>query len=186
MGRMFALSILHGGTGPFFLSPSVVDYLFGGVGAVKPTIDEVPDDIIQQKIRKARKLFCVYNYFLLIKLADSSDEDEFQTLLGSDSYDFRYDCGVTKSASKCNLSEKEKIVNALCLHYTILTSLAELEQLRRGLSIQKFDSLMKSHPQLIRQAFLPPESSITSVYLQDLLQPIFQVLTVTSELLKKD
>ena len=102
---------------------------------------------------------------MLIKLADSSDEDEFQALFDSDSYNFRYDNGVAKSASKINLSDKEKILNVLCLHYTILTSLAELEQLRRGLSIQKFDSLMKSHPQLIRQAFLPLESSITSVYL---------------------
>ena len=60
---MFALSIIHGGTGPFFLTTSVVDYLFGGVGAVKPTIDEVPDDIIQQKIRKVRNYLCVQLLF---------------------------------------------------------------------------------------------------------------------------
>ena len=36
----------------------------------------------------------------------------------------------------------------MCLHYVILVSLAELEQLRRGLAIQKFNSLMLSQKQL--------------------------------------
>ena len=56
----------------------------------------------------------------------------------------------------------------MCLHYSVLVSLAELEQLRRGLAVQKFDSLMESFPQLIRKAFQPSQCKITSVYIQDL------------------
>ena len=50
--RMIALSILHGGPGPVFFAPVIVDYLFGGISAVKPSVDDVPYDDLQLKIRK--------------------------------------------------------------------------------------------------------------------------------------
>ena len=49
---MIALSILHGGPGPIFFAPVIVDYLFGGMATVHPTVDEVPDDVIHSKIIK--------------------------------------------------------------------------------------------------------------------------------------
>ena len=52
VGRMIALSILHGGPGPVFFAPVIVDYLFGGISAVKPSVDDVPDEDLQLKIRK--------------------------------------------------------------------------------------------------------------------------------------
>lgn len=42
--------ILHGGPGPIFFSPVVVDYLFGGMSAVKPTVDDVPNESLRLKI----------------------------------------------------------------------------------------------------------------------------------------
>ena len=84
----------------------------------------------------------------------------------SDEYDFRFSCGITKPTAR--FSDKQQIVNAMCLHYSVLVSLAELEQLRRGLAIQKFNSLMDSYPQLLRKAFQPPQCKITSEYIQDL------------------
>ena len=52
IGRIIALSILHGGPGPTFFAPIVVDYLFGGFSAVKPCIEDVPDNELQSKINK--------------------------------------------------------------------------------------------------------------------------------------
>ena len=52
VGKIIALSVLHGGPGPIFFASVVVDYLFGGMAAVHPTVDEVPDDIVRSKIRK--------------------------------------------------------------------------------------------------------------------------------------
>lgn len=49
---MIALSILHGSPGPVFFAPVIVDYLFGGISAVKPSVDDVPDEDLQLKIRK--------------------------------------------------------------------------------------------------------------------------------------
>lgn len=52
IGKIIALSILHGGPGPVFFSPVIVDYLFGGMLAVKPSIDDIPDESLQSKIKK--------------------------------------------------------------------------------------------------------------------------------------
>ena len=54
----------------------------------------------------------------------------------------------------------------MCLHYSVLISLAELEQLRRGLDIQKFNLLMESSHKAIRKAFVPPEIKVTSDFLR--------------------
>ena len=61
----------------------------------------------------------------------------------------------------------------MCLHYSILVSLAELEQLRRGLAIQRFDTLMESYPHLLRRAFEPFDQAVSSEYIQDLFVPEF-------------
>ena len=49
---MITLSILHGGPGPVFFAPVIVDYLFGGISAVKPCIEDVPNEALQLKIKK--------------------------------------------------------------------------------------------------------------------------------------
>ena len=75
---------------------------------------------------------------------------------------------MSKATACTEFSDKKKIVDALCLHYTVLVSLAELEQLRRGLAMQKFSCLMKSFPAAIRKAFEPPIKKITNAYIEDL------------------
>lgn len=52
IGKIIALSILHGGPGPVFFAPVVVDYLFGGITMVKPCVEDVPDPLLQSKLRK--------------------------------------------------------------------------------------------------------------------------------------
>ena len=53
------------------------------------------------------------------------------------------------------------MIEAIYLHFTVLNSLAELEQLR----VQKFNSLMQSSPS-IRKAF-QHSSKITADFIQD-------------------
>ena len=35
-----------------FLSPVIVDYLFGGISAIHPCIEDMPDEALKSKIRK--------------------------------------------------------------------------------------------------------------------------------------
>ena len=109
--------------------------------------------------------------YISMQLAGVDNNKEFKDLLGSDEYDFRYDCGVTKPCHRIPYSDKEKFVEAISLHCSVLVSLAELEQLRRGLTIQKFASLMESYPITLRKVFRPPEIQITSEIIQDMFLP---------------
>ena len=52
IGRMIALSIVHGGPGPSFFAESVINYIFNGLGAVCAKIVEIPDASIRQRIQK--------------------------------------------------------------------------------------------------------------------------------------
>ena len=49
---MIALSILHGGPGPSFFVIAVIEYLFEGMSAVNPCIDDIPDDELRLKIKE--------------------------------------------------------------------------------------------------------------------------------------
>ena len=97
----------------------------------------------------------------------------FQEMLDSDEYEFRYKCGVAKPSCRISLSEKKKVIDAFCLHYSVLASLAELEQLRRGFSIHKFDSLLQNYPEIMYEAFQPSDYQLTSRYIRDLFKPLF-------------
>ena len=50
--KIFPVSFLHRGQGPVFLAPAVVTYLLGGISSVQPCIDDVPDDLLQSKLKR--------------------------------------------------------------------------------------------------------------------------------------
>lgn len=104
------------------------------------------------------------------QLFETSDDASFKELIGSSDYDFRFECGITKPAYRL---EKQKTIDAMCLHFCVLSSLAELEQLCHGLAVQKFAALMELSPHAMRRAFQPPLTKVSSEYLQDLYVPIF-------------
>ena len=93
--------------------------------------------------------------------------------MASGDYEFWFTCGISKPISHLQFLDKEKIVTAMCLHYSVLVTLAELEQLHRGLTIQRFNVLMQSYPQAVRKAFELPPTKITSDFMQDLFVPMF-------------
>ena len=73
----------------------------------------------------------------------------------SKDYDFRYNCGVFQPVSSIvESSDRNIIVNCLCKHYSIAQVKAELDQLVEGLEMFKFQELVNSAPNLIRQLFV--------------------------------
>ena len=53
VGRIIALSIIHGGPAPVFLAQQVVDYLLDGITTIiPPPIDAVEDEEVRSKIQK--------------------------------------------------------------------------------------------------------------------------------------
>ena len=55
----------------------------------------------------------------------------------------------------------------------VLSSLAELEQLRCELSMKNFSTLMESSPRAIKRAFELSHTKVCSEFLQDLFVPSF-------------
>lgn len=93
-----------------------------------------------------------------MQIAASDSEEELQALMSSPSFDFRFNCGIGDAASTFRLSDKSKIVNAMVLHFTILSTITELEQMKQGLKVLKLDQLMQRYPEIMKQAFQPPLS----------------------------
>ena len=92
--------------------------------------------------------------FVCCIFKETTSEEEFRDMVRSSEYDFFTDCGVTKPAMMISITDKESIISAVCLHYAILGSLAELEQLKRGLQVANFSSLMEKYDLLFRHLFV--------------------------------
>ena len=52
VGRMMAVSLIHGGPSPVFLATSVVNYIFYGISKVRATVNEVPIHTIKSKLKE--------------------------------------------------------------------------------------------------------------------------------------
>ena len=50
-----------------------------------------------------------------------------------DQCDFRFDCGFLKPSHSLDLSDKDKLIKAVWLHYAFFLSHAELDQLNKGM-----------------------------------------------------
>ena len=58
VGKMIALSILHGGPGPVFFARCVIDYMFGGIANVSACIQDIPHLQIQSLIQRVCTCAC--------------------------------------------------------------------------------------------------------------------------------
>ena len=93
---------------------------------------------------------------------------DFRGLLDSQEFDFRFQCGISKPAVSVTLEERQRIVDAFCLHYCIFSTVAELEQLKQGLAVQKFITLMEKYPGTVRTAFQPAKQVVTSSLIEQI------------------
>ena len=83
--------------------------------------------------------------------------------------DIRFECGYPKPTCQLELSDSEKLIKALWLHYTFFLPHAELEQLHRGLrDTLQLDALICNYPCEIRSLLVAsPNFNVTPDYLLD-------------------
>ena len=63
MGEMIVMSLCNGGPGPMCFSPVVVDYLFGGIHNVTPTIEDMPNiSDVQDVLKKVCIVLGLFSY----------------------------------------------------------------------------------------------------------------------------
>ena len=105
-------------------------------------------------------------------MKESKTEQEFVTfLLSKEHEELRKNCGILEMS--LSYSERTKVVDAMILYCSIGTCMAELEQLRHGLTCLSFDKLIKNYPALIKTVFRPPATPLSANYIQDKFRPCF-------------
>lgn len=52
IGEAIVMSVTQGGPGPMCFASSVVDYLQGGIERVRPRLDDVPNEMVKELLRK--------------------------------------------------------------------------------------------------------------------------------------
>ena len=88
--------------------------------------------------------------------------------MDSQEFYFRFQCGVGEPAASTTLDDRQRIVDAFYLHYCIFAMLTELDQVKQGLMVQKFNVLMEKYPNVVRTAFQPVKEVITSSLIEEL------------------
>ena len=64
--------------------------------------------------------------FFFAQLQATENERDFNVLLESDDFDFRYECGM----SRVDYSQKDEFVTVVCKHFGIVRCFAQIDQLR--------------------------------------------------------
>ena len=85
------------------------------------------------------------------------------------SFDYEFFNGVWhhETCDVNKLDNKSTAISALCLHYAVLGSWAELEPLKRGLQNTKLTTLNDKHAHLFKELFLHSQNPITADSIQD-------------------
>ena len=150
-GQFVALSLLQGCSGPKCLGPGVTDYiLHKDLAKIKPTVDEIPDNIVRQA---------------LIDLLKINDSQEF---CDEASFNFspRFEAGYCKPI--VTRVDGEEMSQCISLHHTILLCRAELDQFLEGLAVNGVLDILRQHPNQSRKVFENAHDPLTAEIVDNL------------------
>nr|XP_024657858.1 G2/M phase-specific E3 ubiquitin-protein ligase-like [Maylandia zebra] len=153
-GKMIAVSVVHGGPGPHFLSEELVHYLAGQT-SVKATVASVTDDDIGkalQEIDSAGSVDvlrdCVIKHSTMLQVA-----------------------GCLRHVS--TVEEKKDIVSDYLRWYIIARNSSVIDRETEGLSALNFLSALQQHPTLLSPVLCHMEKKLTALELERLFKPDF-------------
>ncbi|XP_076737568.1 G2/M phase-specific E3 ubiquitin-protein ligase-like [Maylandia zebra] len=153
-GKMIAVSVVHGGPGPHFLSEELVHYLAGQT-SVKATVASVTDDDIGkalQEIDSAGSVDvlrdCVIKHSTMLQVA-----------------------GCLRHVS--TVEEKKDIVSDYLRWYIIARNSSVIDRFKEGLSALNFLSALQQHPTLLSPVLCHMEKKLTALELERLFKPDF-------------
>ena len=74
-------------------------------------------------------------------MANAASIEELRSLLSSEEFDFRFDCGVSQPAPNVSIGDKENIISAFTIHFSVSVCKAEIDQLVSGLVFKFYSAL---------------------------------------------
>ncbi|XP_057184324.1 G2/M phase-specific E3 ubiquitin-protein ligase-like isoform X1 [Triplophysa rosa] len=153
IGRMIAVSIVHGGPGLCCLSPNFFLNLIGKEKKIEAPIEDMPDD----EVRKA-----------LLEIKDATSLNELRELTEKHS-------SMLQTAGcyrfMMNLEDKKRIVDEYMQWYFIYRNQFSIQRFRDGLATLDFFNALEQHPSLFFSFMCYTETKLTA----DAVEKIFHV-----------
>ncbi|KAI7794731.1 putative G2/M phase-specific E3 ubiquitin-protein ligase-like [Triplophysa rosa] len=145
IGRMIAVSIVHGGPGLCCLSPNFFLYLIGKEKKTEATIEDIPDD----EVKKA-----------LLEIKDATSLNELWELTEKHS-SMLQTAGCYRFMR--NLEDKKRIVDEYIQWYFINRNHLSIHRFKDGLATLNFFNALEQHPLLFFSFMCYTETKLTAV-----------------------
>ncbi|XP_028650961.1 uncharacterized protein LOC114646789 [Erpetoichthys calabaricus] len=151
-GKMIAVSVVHGGPGPHFLSEDLVLYLAG-----QPSFNATVNDVTEEEIKKAlQEIDCAASVEALRECTL-----KHSTMLQT--------AGCLRYVA--TLEEKRTIVSDYLRWYIIDCNSCVIDRFKNGLSALQFLTALQQHPTLMIPVLCHSEKKVTALELEGLFKP---------------
>ncbi|XP_056094039.1 G2/M phase-specific E3 ubiquitin-protein ligase-like [Rhinichthys klamathensis goyatoka] len=153
IGKMIAVSIVHGGPGPRCLSPNFFLYLIGKVKTIEAPVEDIPDDEVKKT---------------LLEIKNATSLSELQGLTEKHS-SMLQTAGCYRFMR--TLGDKNKVVDDYIQWYFIYRNHVSIQRFKEGLATLDFVNALEQHPSLFFSFMCYTETKLTA----DAVENIFQV-----------
>lgn len=96
-----------------------------------------------------------------------------RSLLESEEFDFRFEVGICDLTSNLQLTARDRIVQSLATHYTVVRVKAQLDQMIEGLHTLGIYEVLKANPHMMQELFLSQPKTISSDFMLDMFDTRF-------------
>ncbi|KAF3837722.1 hypothetical protein F7725_009490 [Dissostichus mawsoni] len=151
-GKMIAVSVVHGGPGPHFLSEDLVRYL-AGQPSFKATVNLITDEEVGKALEE-------------IENAASVDALREMTMRHST---MLQTAGCLRHVA--SVEEKKGIVSDYLQWYIIGRNSSVIDRFKEGLSALQFLNALQQHPTLLAPVLCHSEKRLTALELERLFKP---------------
>ncbi|KAG9272315.1 G2/M phase-specific E3 ubiquitin-protein ligase-like [Astyanax mexicanus] len=150
-GQVMAMSVVHGGQSPAFLSPALFNSLLRGPDEVKVSISDVPDVETREKLQ-------------MIK--DARSDEELQEAVSEAS------CLISLAgcSRKITFTNKEEVCTELAEWYMLQRTRAQYERFRDGLQCLGVLDAIRKYPERFREVFMKTATPLTAAAVENLFQ----------------
>ncbi|XP_023269004.1 G2/M phase-specific E3 ubiquitin-protein ligase-like [Seriola lalandi dorsalis] len=151
-GKMIAVSVVHGGPGPHFLSEDIVHYI-AGQPSFKSTVNSITDEEIGKALRE---------------IENASSLDALQESIMRHSTMLQTAGCLRHVAS---VEEKKEIAADYLRWYIIDRNSSVIDRFKDGLSALKFVTALQQHPALLTPVLCHSEKRLSGFELEKLFKP---------------
>ncbi|XP_049437671.1 G2/M phase-specific E3 ubiquitin-protein ligase-like isoform X2 [Epinephelus fuscoguttatus] len=151
-GKMIAVSIVHGGPGPNFLSQDLVSYISGQT-SFKGSVGDITDEEIGK---------------VLQEIQNAPSLEILQDLMVQNSAMLQT-AGCFRHVRSCE--EKKKIVEEYLKWYIIHRNSTAIERFKAGLESLQFLTALQQHPTVLTPALCHANVKLSAAEMENLFQP---------------